>query len=139
RFPTFERSLLAQLNLAAIVNLILPGVVAARWDVLYTDPRLSLPKDWRDVYRHAPDGTRLGWRRYDNGRITDFHADGSMVLSRDRLGRPLTVRATEYHREDKDAGPEAQWARMLYRPAGPVRTVRYAGDHDPVGTVETAP
>lgn len=139
RFSTYERSLLAQLNLAAIVNLILPNVVAARWETLYTDPRLSLPKDWRDVYQHAPDGTRLGWRRYDNGKVTDFLADGSMVLSRDKLGRPLTVRATEYHRDDPPAGTEAQWARMLYRPSGPTRTVRYAGEDDRIGTLAPAP
>lgn len=139
RFTAYERSLLAQLNLAAIVNLILPNVAAARWDTLYTDPRLSLPKDWRDVYRHAPDGTVLGWRRYDNGKVTDFLAGGLMVLSRDKLGRPLTVRATEYHRDTPPAGTEAQWARLLYRPTGPTRTVRYAGDEDRVGTLDPAP
>jgi hypothetical protein len=139
RFSVYERSLLAQVNLAALVNLIAPGVVHASWAALYTDPKLSLPKDWRDVYRHAPDGRPLGWRRYDHGRVTDFTADGLLVTETDRLGRPKAARQVEYLREDAKEGPEAMWAKMLYRPAG--RTVRftYAGDDDPVGKPEGPP
>ncbi|MFN0067916.1 MAG: hypothetical protein ACKVYV_09800 [Limisphaerales bacterium] len=139
RFSDFERSLLAQLNLAALVNFVLPGVLSARWDVLYTDPRLSLPKDWRDVYRHAPDGTVLGWRRLDNGQATEFMPGGYLVTARDARGRPLAARATDYFREQGKVGPEVMWARLLYRPMGPERAVRHTSDADLVGTVEPAP
>jgi hypothetical protein len=133
RFSTYERSLLAQLNLAALVNLIAPGVVQAAWAPLYTDPKLSLPKDWRDVYRHTPDGRPLGWRRYDHGQVTDFTADGLVVTETDRLGRPKAARQPEYHRAEAKEGPEAMWAKLLYRPGG--RTVRftYSGDDDLIG------
>ena len=47
---------------------------------LYVDPRLSIPKQWRDVYHYGDDGERTGWTRYQRGEMQDFSADGKLIV-----------------------------------------------------------
>lgn len=43
----------------------------------YADPRLWPLREWRDVYRYAPDGALLGWTRaHRGGKKVEFRADG---------------------------------------------------------------
>lgn len=50
-------------------------------------PRIAGRKAWRDAYRYAPDGSPIGWTRYDGQSATDFTPDGLAVLEKDSAGR----------------------------------------------------
>ncbi len=98
----------------------------------YTDPRLSLPRRWRDLYLYDTQNRLTGWTRIRGDRIEAFTADGARVLTRDARNRPLTARVVRYvPRESGDqALPEAVPVDDLL-----VRTYAYASDEDMVGKV----
>ena len=54
---------------------------------------------WRDVYRYAPDGTLLGWRRYQSDGIREFNAEGLLVLNQNSQGRCTRAREVRYELE----------------------------------------
>jgi hypothetical protein len=45
----------------------------------YVDPRLSLPKSWRDVFRYDAKGNAAGWVRYFEGRTYVFDSAGRLL------------------------------------------------------------
>jgi hypothetical protein len=67
----------------------------------FVDARLTAPRFWRDVYHH--DGDRLlGWTRYHAGagnKVSEFTAEGWLVVGRDVRGRPLKARTVVYRQE----------------------------------------
>jgi hypothetical protein len=62
----------------------------------YADPRLTVPKAWRDVYHYDPAGKPSGWTRYQDGEQSEFTADGEMVRSRHTDGSPDEVVKLRY-------------------------------------------
>ncbi len=63
----------------------------------YEDPRLSLPKRWRDEYEYNDDRQLTGWTRHlDNGAKARFNARGERVEQTDKLGRPIVTRPVNY-------------------------------------------
>jgi hypothetical protein len=95
--PTpFERAQLEYYRAALLAELALPGLTRARWVENHVDGRLTVRKDWRDVYRYDEAGNLLGWRRYAGGKVTDFTPDGLLVLKKDGRGRPTKARTVVY-------------------------------------------
>lgn len=63
----------------------------------YVDPLLSVQGRWRDEYDYAANGTLTGWTRtLPTGDVQPFHHDGTLIIRRDAMGRPLETRAVAY-------------------------------------------
>ena len=72
-----ERHMLRGLNLTLLSQVLFPDILERSTAPAYVSPRLTTPKQWRDVYRYDPDsGKLLGWIRYEKGRIANFDAEG---------------------------------------------------------------
>ncbi|MFO1484216.1 MAG: hypothetical protein U1F71_12735 [Verrucomicrobiaceae bacterium] len=74
-----ERHMLRGLNLTLLSQVLFPDVLERSTAPAYVSPRLTTPKQWRDVYRYDPDSDKLlGWIRYAKGRIFNFDAEGRL-------------------------------------------------------------
>lgn len=62
----------------------------------WADPRLTLPKAWRDRHHYDADGGGIGWTRITQGRQYEFDAEGRL-LPEGRGGRAVPVK---YSRDD---------------------------------------
>jgi len=62
----------------------------------YVDPLLDLPKDWRDEYHYADDGSLLGWTRIRGEDRQEFTADGKLILEKGDAGNPVRTTAVRY-------------------------------------------
>lgn len=72
-----ERYMLRGLNTALLSQVLFPDVLERSTAPAYVSPRLTTPKQWRDVYRYDPDsGQLVGWIRYAKGRVANFDAEG---------------------------------------------------------------
>ena len=139
RLSRYQRVMLGR-GAGEILAAAIPGV---RYDFRtnLVDPRLTIPKTWRDVFHHAPDGTPTGWTRYDGTAATEFNARGQAIETRDALGRCLTARAVIYERKraanfDPRSGPDRT---PLTFSAGIHRfEFKYDSDRDFVGTMTEA-
>jgi hypothetical protein len=74
-----ERYMLRGLNTTLLSHVLFPDVLERSTAPAYVSPRLTTPKQWRDVYRYDPDsGKLLGWIRYAKGRIANFDVEGRL-------------------------------------------------------------
>ncbi len=96
RLTPYERFLVQQFNAALLAELVLPGAVTAASPPNYVDHRLFSPKSWRDIYHYDPAGQLTGWTRRNGSDVTDFTAEGLMVLEKDSEGRPIKVQSVRY-------------------------------------------
>lgn len=72
-----ERHMLRGLNLTLLSQVLFPDALERSTAPAYVSPRLTTPKQWRDVYRYDPDSGELaGWIRYAKARIANFDAAG---------------------------------------------------------------
>jgi hypothetical protein len=72
-----ERHMLRGLHLTLLSQVLFPDILERSIAPAYVSPRLTTPKQWRDVYRYDPDtGALLGWIRYEKGRIANFDPAG---------------------------------------------------------------
>ena len=72
-----ERHMLRGLNLTLMSQALFPDALERSTAPAYVSPRLTTPKQWRDVYRYDPESGRLlGWIRYAKARIANFDAVG---------------------------------------------------------------
>lgn len=102
----------------------------------YVDPVIDLPKSWRDDYRYADEGALLGWTRTRGEAVQDFSADGTLILERDPLGRPLVGRSVRYIAQ----GRPGRQPPMLVQEPGPERVrFRYRDEADTAGMSEREP
>jgi hypothetical protein len=62
----------------------------------YSDPRLDLRKDWRDVYHYDDDGRLLSWTRIQRLQRDEFTPEGRLIVEADDQGRPVTTAAVRY-------------------------------------------
>lgn len=95
--------------------------------VNFVDPRLTLTRSWRDVYRYDPAGKFIGWTRYGGEKPADFTADGHVVDERDEKGRCRIAKEVVYRVEGKGKGVrgEVHWA-----PGTQIVEYTYVNDDD---------
>ncbi len=75
-----ERHMLRGLNLTLLSQVLFPDALERSTAPAYVSPRLTTPKQWRDVYRYDPEsGKLLGWLRYAQGRIANFDDKGRLM------------------------------------------------------------
>lgn len=75
-----ERYMLRGLNLTLLSQVLFPDVLDRSTAPAYVSPRLTTPKQWRDVYRYDPtSGALQGWIRYADARIANFDAEGRLL------------------------------------------------------------
>ncbi len=74
-----ERYMLRGLNITLLSQVLFPDVLERSTAPAYVSPRLTTPKQWRDVYRYdATSGALQGWIRYADARIANFDAEGRL-------------------------------------------------------------
>lgn len=75
-----EKHLLRGLNLTLLTQALFPDALERAPGPAYVNPRLTTPKQWRDVYRYDDEsGKTTGWLRYTQGRVFNFDADGNYL------------------------------------------------------------
>ncbi len=74
-----ERHMLRGLNLTLLSQVLFPEALERSTAPAYVHPRLTTPKQWRDVYRYDDAGKLLGWIRYAKGRLANFDAEGRLL------------------------------------------------------------
>jgi hypothetical protein len=123
RFTRYERGMIERLNAVALSRIVFPGMLRSEWRENYVDQRIVSVKDWRDVYHYAPDGTLLGWRRYQSDGIREFNAQGLLVLDADSQGRCTRARVVRYELEplpkERSGGPISRRVKLV-----PTETIR---------------
>jgi len=130
----YEQGMTERLNAVVLSRLVFPGIVNGDWRVNYVDPNLASAKEWRDVYRYAPDRTPMGWRRYQPGGIMEFNAEGLLVLDRDSQGRCTRARAVRYELE---RDPSGRSMRVKLVPTDSIREYAYQGANDWKGFIKS--
>lgn len=99
------------------------------------DPRLQLPREWRDVYRYDDKGNYLGWIRWAGGKRMEFNRDGHLVLERDRLGRAFRAEGVVYRAKGGPFGPGPYSLEMSQ--TGETFTYEFRDDEDRIGMVKS--
>lgn len=61
-----------------------------------TDPALNWPCDWRDEFRHDPQGRIIGWTRTQALQREQFTAYGDLAVEFDNRGRPTLAHRIAY-------------------------------------------
>jgi len=128
RLTRFEKLNIARLNAALLARIIFPGILRDAWRANYVDTRLDSLKEWRDVYRYAPDGTPLGWTRYLKNGVEEFNAEGLFIVEKDAQGRCVKARPIRY---------EISSGSIKSTPIGEIKTYVYSGPSDWKGNVRT--
>ena len=94
-----ERYMLRGLNITLLSQALFPDVLERSTAPAYVSPRLTTPKQWRDVYRYDPTSGELkGWIRYADSRIANFDAEGRLLADGPK-GKAVPV---IYVKNDKD-------------------------------------
>jgi hypothetical protein len=100
----------------------------------YVDPRLSIPKHWRDIYHYSDKGHLLGWTRHAAEGESEFNPSGELILERDDLGRRTKSRTVSYGVNVASRAP-LRFQPLTQTPGDVVLTYKYATDDDDVGRV----
>jgi hypothetical protein len=95
----YEKEMIAHWNATALSRIVFPGILNSEWQENFVDYRIFSAKKWRDVYQYAPDGTLMGWRRYQFDGIREFNAEGLLVLDKDSEGRCTRAQVVRYELE----------------------------------------
>lgn len=134
-FTRYEKGMVEALNATILSHIVLPGIVEMERRERFVDYRIASAKEWRDVYRYAPDGTPMGWRRYKSDGINDFNADGLLVQDKDSQGRCIHARLVRYELDPKNnelpgqlSEPVRRKVRMI--PTDMMREYEYEGSND---------
>jgi hypothetical protein len=131
QWTAYERDMLRRANLRVLTELLFPESLTGRVLPNYVDPRLTIPKTWRDVYRYSADGRMLGWTRYAADGVSEFNPHGELVLERDDKGRCLKARTVRYAVKQEGRTSYA----LAPSPGDAVLTYKYATDDDYLGRV----
>jgi hypothetical protein len=130
RLSAFERAMLDEFNGHLLNELILPGLIQARFHRNVVDKRLTTDKHWRDVYQY--DGDRLvGWKRYHTGVkpvVVEFTAEGWLVLAKDAKGRPTKASTVIYGQAPLKKPTFANTNPLVPMRGDEVITFEYEGD-----------
>lgn len=141
RLTRYEKGMIERVNAVVLSRIIFPGIVRAEWRENYVDHRIASYKQWRDVYRYAPDGTSGGWRRYQPDMIWEFNAEGLLVLDEDSQGRCTRARVVRYELDPQRRNPEGRISEPFLRkvtlvPVDTFREYEYDGEDDWKGRVQ---
>ena len=99
----------------------------------YTDPVLSLHKNWRDEYQYDREHHLRGWKRKHGMTVENFNARGERIEEADKLGRPVVTRTVRYMPRGTDSGTGAP---ELVQVDGSERIhYSYSSDNDFTGEV----
>ncbi|NNE92481.1 MAG: hypothetical protein HKN23_12610 [Verrucomicrobiales bacterium] len=85
--PANELYHLRRRNLDLLSEVVFPVFLQRPAGPMYVDPRLSIPKNWRDVYRYDKDGNLAGWTRFRGGKQEKYDEQGRLI----RDGEPVEV------------------------------------------------
>ena len=121
RLTNYEKMQLARLNATLLARIVFQRILRTDWRENYVDMRIDSPKEWRDVYRYAPDGTLLGWTRYMKNGVEEFNADGFLVIEKDAEGRCVKAHPVRYERTSRS---------IKATPSEEIRTYSYSGPSD---------
>jgi hypothetical protein len=130
RLTRYEQGLVERLNAVALSGLLFPGIIQSGWRENYVDYRIASSKEWRDIYRYSPDGTMTGWRRYQPAGITEFNAEGLMVVDKDAQGRCLRGRVVRYELEPDKRDPNNRRTKAKLVATEAMREYEYKGTDD---------
>jgi hypothetical protein len=135
RFTLYEKAMVANLNAIVLSRIILPKMVNSVTREHFVDRRITSVKEWRDVYRYAPDGTPMGWRRYQSESINEFNAEGLLVLEKDSQNRCIQARLVRYELEPQRKNSQGRFAESFRRkvrmlPTDMIREYEYEGTND---------
>ncbi|MEQ8786409.1 MAG: hypothetical protein RIC55_08920 [Pirellulaceae bacterium] len=130
----YERMLIRRANLRFLSVLLPAEMVSGRFVENYVDPRLTTPKNWRDVFHYHENGRLLGWSRYSPEGKTEFNVHGELVLERDDAGRCTKARTVDYSLELASRAP-LRFKPLVQKPGSEVLTYKYDGADDFVGRV----
>jgi hypothetical protein len=100
----------------------------------YTDPLLSCPRNWKDLYEYDAQGRLTGWRRVRSLQEERFTAHGHRVAASDALGRAATAHVVRYMpRKIRREGTEESLPDLAQVDDNLTVSYRYASDDDRVG------
>jgi hypothetical protein len=99
----------------------------------YTDPVLSLPKQWMDLYLYDAKNRPTGWTRVRGDTSQGFTQDGARILSRDSRGRALSARVVSYMQREGSDDTGAPTLELVQTDTDRVRYYRYTSDDDTQG------
>ncbi|MBY0523492.1 MAG: putative Ig domain-containing protein [Gemmataceae bacterium] len=133
RLTAYERNMLERYHAELLSALVYPKFLSIAFKVNFVDQRITTPKTWRDVYHHDAKGTPIGWTRYDGENVSDFTADGHLVLEKDAKGRALKARAVKYEFDPMALKTNQRVVRAT--PDAKVFTYEYADDNDLRGKI----
>jgi hypothetical protein len=71
-----EQHLLQQLNATLLSQAFLPDLLDRSAGYSTHDPRITIVKEWRDLYHYDDKGQRTGWTRCVNGMTYEFDTQG---------------------------------------------------------------
>ncbi|QIF04810.1 hypothetical protein [Roseimicrobium sp. ORNL1] len=95
RLTAGDKHHLKQFHLTVLSQAVLPEFLERSVAPAFVDQRLTSPKNWRDIYLYAKDGSPIGWMRRANGRRYEFNTEGKL-LPEGRGGKAVDV---EYKRD----------------------------------------
>ena len=112
----FELAQLEAFHASLLAELAFPGMLQAEYRVNYVDHRLSVPREWRDVYRYNGKGEYIGWMRYSNAGPEPqmFNYEGLLVVEKDAQLRCVKGRPVRYAQDaQKTKGINTTPLRMV--------------------------
>ncbi len=109
----FERSQLEMVHATLLADLAFPGLLQAGYQLNYVDHRLSVAREWRDVFRHDSRGEYIGWMRYSSDGVQFFNHEGLLAVEKDLQWRVVKGRIVRYVQDSaKTKGPNLNPLRM---------------------------
>jgi hypothetical protein len=126
----YEKGMIERLNALLLSRIIFPGIVDSAWKENYVDHRIASAKEWRDIYRYAPDGTLLGWKRYRADGVTEFNPEGHLVLKQDSQARCTLARAVRYELQAQERNPKDLRRKIAMVQTDAIREYEYDGPSD---------
>ncbi|MBQ9430248.1 MAG: hypothetical protein IJU44_01730 [Kiritimatiellae bacterium] len=99
---------------------------------VYSDPILTIEKNWKDVYSYTKDGKPLGWHRLRGKHDDRFTYAGHRVTDTDELNRPVRACSVEYLPVHN--GPNTIPPTLSYVDGNEVFEYSYTGVNDEIGT-----
>jgi hypothetical protein len=96
KWTKFELAHLEAFHAALLADLVFPGMLQVNFQVNFVDHRLSVPREWRDVYRYDAKGEYIGWMRYSADGVQFFNHEGLLAVEKDNLWRCVKGRTVGY-------------------------------------------
>jgi hypothetical protein len=138
----YEQSALEQFHALLLSQIAFPQILVSKYEVYFVDPRIWVPKAWRDVYHYTDQGQMTGWTRYHRDimpgsggliRTTEFNPHGLAVIEKDSLGRCTQARAVIYALDPRDVMRPNLRRPLIQQLGTEIVQYQYDNDQDRVG------